>query len=190
MFLLGSPEARRGHDAAAVTVPPLKFNVRQSCTPRAGSVQRRKRKRQRLGESTVPAKRARPERPDHASAMDFKFDTTSEGHTLKLLHVVDEYTREALAMRVARSIDADHTTRVLDQMGARPRAHCSTSQRLKELLGQRSRQYGRPRARRTIIAGRALHDRLVLARSAVDIGRPPCDCRRHCGDERTSASNR
>ena len=34
---------------------------------------------------------------------------------LKLLHV-DEYTREALAMRVARSIDADHTTRVLDQI--------------------------------------------------------------------------
>jgi hypothetical protein len=36
VFLLRSPEARRGHDAAAVTVPPLKFNVRQSCTPRVG----------------------------------------------------------------------------------------------------------------------------------------------------------
>jgi hypothetical protein len=35
---------------------------------------------------------------------------------LKLLHAVDEYTREALAMRVACSIDADHTTRVLDQI--------------------------------------------------------------------------
>ena len=43
----------------------------------------------------------------------------------------------------------------------------------------------RPAARRNIIAGRALHDRLVLAGSAVDIGRPPSDCRRHCGDERT-----
>jgi hypothetical protein len=69
-------------------------------------------------------------------------------------------------------------------------AHCSTSQRLKELLGQRPRQCGRPRVRRNIIAGRALHDRLVLAGSAVDLGRPPCDCRRPCGDERTSASNR
>jgi len=50
-------------------------------------------------------------------------------------------------------------------------AHCSISQQLKELLGQRSRWCGRPRARRNIIAGRALHDRLVFAGSAVDIGR-------------------
>ena len=35
---------------------------------------------------------------------------------MKLLHVVDEHTREALAIRVARSIDADHTVRVLDQI--------------------------------------------------------------------------
>jgi putative transposase len=79
-------------------------------------VPQRKRKRQRLGESTVPAKRLRAERPNHVWALDFQFDTTSDGRTLKLLHVVDEYTREALAMRVARSIDADHTTRVLDQV--------------------------------------------------------------------------
>jgi putative transposase len=48
--------------------------------------------------------------------MDFQFDTTTEGRTLKLLHVVDEHTREALAIRVARSIDADQTVRVLDQI--------------------------------------------------------------------------
>jgi MFS family permease len=35
-LLLRSPEARRSHDAAAVTIPPLTFNVRQSCTPRVG----------------------------------------------------------------------------------------------------------------------------------------------------------
>ena len=48
--------------------------------------------------------------------MDFQFDTTVDGRTLKLLHVVDEHTREALAIRVARSIDADHAVRVLDQI--------------------------------------------------------------------------
>jgi hypothetical protein len=68
------------------------------------------------------------------------------------------------------------------------RPHAETAPRRRR--GQRSRQCGWPRTRRNIIAGRALHDRLVLAGSAVDIGRPPCDCRRHCGDERTSASNR
>ena len=79
-------------------------------------VPQRKRKRLRLGESTVPAKRLRAERPNHVWAMDFQFDTTVDGRTLKLLHVVDEHTREALAIRVARSIDADHAVRVLDQI--------------------------------------------------------------------------
>ena len=79
-------------------------------------VPQRKRKRLRLGESTVPAKRLRAERPNHVWALDFQFDTTTDGRTLKLLHVVDEHTREALAIRVARSIDADHTVRVLDQI--------------------------------------------------------------------------
>ncbi len=79
-------------------------------------VPQRKRKRLRLGDSTVPAQRLRAERPNHVWALDFQFDTTTDGRTLKLLHVVDEHTREALAIRVARSIDADHTVRVLDQI--------------------------------------------------------------------------
>jgi putative transposase len=81
-------------------------------------VPQRKRKRQRLGDSTVPGERLRAERPNHVWALDFQFDTTSDGRILKLLHVVDEHTREALAIRVARSIDADHTTRVLDRIVA------------------------------------------------------------------------
>jgi putative transposase len=79
-------------------------------------VPQRKRKRRRLGDSTVPAKRLRAEHPNHVWALDFQFDTTVDGRTLKLLHIVDEHTREALAIRVARSIDADHTVRVLDQI--------------------------------------------------------------------------
>ena len=79
-------------------------------------VPQRKRKRRRLGDSTVPASRLRAERPNQVWALDFQFDTTSDGRTLKLLHVVDEHTREALAIRVARSVDADHMLRVLDQI--------------------------------------------------------------------------
>src|SRR5207244_1974928 len=79
-------------------------------------VPQRKRKRLRIGDSTVPALRLRAERPNHVWALDFQFDTTVDGRTLKLLHVVDEHTREALAIRVARSIDADHAVRVLDQI--------------------------------------------------------------------------
>lgn len=78
----------------------------------------KRRKRQRLGSSTVPAGRLRAERPDQVWALDFQFDTTTDGRILKLLHVVDEHTREALAVQVERRIDADHTVRVLERIVA------------------------------------------------------------------------
>ena len=42
-------------------------------------VPQRRRKRQRLGESTVPAERLRAEAPDHVWAIDFQFDQTADG---------------------------------------------------------------------------------------------------------------
>ena len=76
----------------------------------------KRRKRQRLGVSTSPAARLRACRPDQVWALDFQFDTTSDGRILKLLHVVDEHTREALAVEVARRIDADRTVSVLERI--------------------------------------------------------------------------
>jgi putative transposase len=81
-------------------------------------VPQRRRKRQRLGESTVPASRLAAERPDQVWALDFQFDQTADGRILKLLHVVDEFTREALAIRCERRIDADATVAVLDRLVA------------------------------------------------------------------------
>jgi putative transposase len=81
-------------------------------------VPRTRRKRQRLGESTVPANRLRAERPDHVWAIDFQWDQTADGHNLKLLHVVDEFTREALAIECHRRIDADKTVDVLARLVA------------------------------------------------------------------------
>jgi putative transposase len=87
-------------------------------------VPRRRRKRQRLGDSTVPADRLRAERPDHVWALDFQFDQTADGRVLKLLHIVDEFTREAMEVRCERRIDADHTVarleRILAQTGRVP----------------------------------------------------------------------
>jgi putative transposase len=79
-------------------------------------VPQKRRKRQRLGVSTVPADRLRAERPDHVWAIDFQWDQTADGHNLKLLHVVDEFTREALAIECRRRIDADQTVNVLDRL--------------------------------------------------------------------------
>jgi len=78
----------------------------------------RRRKRQRLGDSTVPAVRLRAERPDHVWALDFQFDQTADGRVLKLLHIVDEFTREALEVRCERRIDSDHTVRRLERIVA------------------------------------------------------------------------
>jgi len=81
-------------------------------------VPQRRRKRQRLGISSVPADRLRAEAPGHVWAIDFQFDQTADGHNLKLLHVIDEFTREALAIECRRRIDADYTVRVLDRLVA------------------------------------------------------------------------
>lgn len=43
-----------------------------------------------------------PIRPNVIWAMDFQFDTTADGRTIKLLNVIDEFTRQALAIEVDR----------------------------------------------------------------------------------------
>jgi putative transposase len=78
----------------------------------------RRRKRQRLGSSTCPADRLAAEHPDHVWALDYQFDQTTDGRILKLLNVVDEHTREALAITVDRRIDADATVAALDRLVA------------------------------------------------------------------------
>jgi putative transposase len=59
-----------------------------------------------------------PIRPNVLWALDFQFDTTVDGRTLKLLNVVDEYTRECPAIVVDRSIDADRVVDTLDAIAA------------------------------------------------------------------------
>ena len=82
----------------------------------------KRRKRQRLGRSTTACERLRATRPDHVWALDYQFDVTATGRLIKILHVVDEFTRESLADVVEHSIDADATVACLDKIvGARGR---------------------------------------------------------------------
>jgi putative transposase len=57
-----------------------------------------------------------PIRPNVVWAADFQFDQTRDGRTIKILNVIDEFTREALVAETDRSIDADHVVRVLDKI--------------------------------------------------------------------------
>ena len=59
-------------------------------------------KRGRLWLNDGSCIRLRPEHRNHVWAYDFVFDGTREGRPLKLLNVVDEFTRECLAIEVAR----------------------------------------------------------------------------------------
>ena len=76
-------------------------------------------KRRRVGTSTVPAKRLRAERPNQVWALDFIFDSTVDGRPIKALSMCDEYTRESIGRRLARSITADDVVQVLDQAKAK-----------------------------------------------------------------------
>ena len=57
--------------------------------------------------------RLRPERPDQAWAYDFVQDRTHDGKVLRMLVVVDEFTRECLAIRVERRLGSDEVLEVL-----------------------------------------------------------------------------
>jgi len=74
----------------------------------------RPRKRRRVRAES--AARLRAVRPNHVWAIDFEFDETADQRRLKLANIVDEHTREALAMRVARTGTADDLVTVLDQL--------------------------------------------------------------------------
>jgi putative transposase len=71
----------------------------------------RVRKRRRV--TSEQAERLRAQRPNQVWAIDFQFDQTADGRRLKLANIVDEHTREALAMRVGRSCSADDLVEVL-----------------------------------------------------------------------------
>ena len=57
-----------------------------------------------------------PIAPNALWAMDFQFDHTIDGRQVKMLNVIDEHTREALAIRVEHNIGADGVVEVLDRL--------------------------------------------------------------------------
>jgi putative transposase len=59
-----------------------------------------------------------PIRPNVVWAMDFQFDQTENARTVKLLNIIDEFTRECLAIVAERSIDADGVVSCLEKLAA------------------------------------------------------------------------
>ena len=73
----------------------------------------RQPKRGRLWLNDGSCVRLRPERPNHVWAYDFVEDRTRDGRKFRMLNVVDECTRECLAIRVARRLKSADVIDVL-----------------------------------------------------------------------------
>jgi putative transposase len=67
----------------------------------------RKRRRLLRGTSENGCTRSRAEHRNHVWSYDFVMDRTEDGRRLKMMPVVDEHTRECLAIEVERSITAE-----------------------------------------------------------------------------------
>src|SRR5207247_10222511 len=74
-----------------------------------------KKRPRRRGASSRP-RPLPPTAVNHGWAYDFVFDTGADGGTLKCLTVVDEFTRECLAIDVAGGIRSGRVIEVLAQL--------------------------------------------------------------------------
>jgi transposase InsO family protein len=60
--------------------------------------------------------RLRPERPNHVWSYDFVEDRTHNGRKFRMLNVIDEFTRECLAIRVDRRLKSTDVIDVLSDL--------------------------------------------------------------------------
>jgi transposase InsO family protein len=79
-------------------------------------VPQKKHKRRSMGEAVNGCTRLVSTGKDHVWAMDFVFDVTANGRSLKWLAIVDEFTRENLALEVCRQFKAADVIDVLREI--------------------------------------------------------------------------
>jgi putative transposase len=74
------------------------------------------RTRKRRRPSNGQAARLRASKANEVWAVDFQFDETADRRRLKLCNIVDEHTREALAIRVNRTCTAENVIAIIEQL--------------------------------------------------------------------------
>ncbi len=75
-----------------------------------------RRKRRKRVAQTARKPRVLPEGPNERWSMDFMADSLATGRGFRTLNVVDDYTRECVAIEVDTSLSGERVTRVLDQV--------------------------------------------------------------------------
>lgn len=77
---------------------------------------RRQPKRRRFWLTDGSWVRLRPQRPNHVWSYDFLADRTAEGRAYRMLTVLNEYTRESLAIVVGRRLGAEDVQACLTEL--------------------------------------------------------------------------
>lgn len=78
-----------------------------------GLTVRKRRRRQGVAVEREPLEL--PSAPNTVWSMDFVMDALSDGRRLKVLTIVDDYSKEPVGIVVDRSIPGAYVTRILDQ---------------------------------------------------------------------------
>jgi transposase InsO family protein len=81
-------------------------------------IRRKARKRRRMGTSANACHRRRPMYKDHVWGYDFVSERTERGGQMKLLCVVDEFTRECLTIEAARKFTGQDVVDTLAELFA------------------------------------------------------------------------
>lgn len=79
-------------------------------------VPKKQKKRARLWDREGSCVRLRPERPNHVWSYDFMIDHTHNGRPFRTFNVIDEYTRECIAIKVGRNLNSEHVRDVLSEL--------------------------------------------------------------------------
>ena len=82
-------------------------------------VPKKQPKRRRLWLNDGSCIRLRPTHRDHVWSYDFVMDRTSEGRAFRMLTIVDEYSRECLAIDVARKLTSEDVLERLSDLFVR-----------------------------------------------------------------------
>jgi transposase InsO family protein len=111
IIALASQYGRYGYRRITITLQEAGWRVGKDRVERIWrreglKVPQRQKPRGRLWLNDGSCVRLRPERPNHVWAYDFVSTFAHDGRTVRMLNMIDEYTRECLAIRVARRLNS------------------------------------------------------------------------------------
>jgi len=126
-------------------------------------------KRGRLWLNDGSCIRLRPERPNHVWSYDFVADRTHDGKAFRMLCIIDEFTREAIAIRVARKLTSTEVIEALCELfverGAQPTSSLTTG---RSLLPWRSGNGLQPWVPRLPTSNQAVPGRMAIAKASME----------------------